>query len=103
MQAGLKQAIEVPWRAARAAFKTLRMAEVALAEGNPSSASDAAVGAQMAFSGLRGAVWNVLINLKDIKDAAYVAKMREDARALVADGQEVLNRVAAEIDRRLDA
>ena len=103
MQAGLKQAIEVPWRAARAAFKTLRMAEVALAEGNPNSATDAAVGAQMAFSGLRGAVWNVLINLKDIKDAAYVAKMREDARALVADGQEILNRVGAEIDRRLGA
>ena len=101
MQAGLKLAIDVPWRAARAAFKTLRLAEAALAEGNPASASDAAVGAQMAFSGLRGAVWNVLINLKDIEDAAYVAQMREDARGLVADGQEILNRVSAEMDARL--
>jgi formiminotetrahydrofolate cyclodeaminase len=55
----------------------------------------------MAFSGLRGAVWNVLINLKDIDDAAYVQKMREDARGLIADGQAVLDRVVADMERRL--
>jgi glutamate formiminotransferase/formiminotetrahydrofolate cyclodeaminase len=103
MQAGLKHAIEVPWGAARAAFKTLRLAEAALADGNPNSASDAAVGAQMAFSGLRGAVWNVLINLKDIEDAGYVQKMRADARGLIADGQVILDRVVAEMERRLSA
>jgi glutamate formiminotransferase/formiminotetrahydrofolate cyclodeaminase len=81
MQAGLKQAIEVP--GALPVRPSRRCAcRGRPGRGQPQQRVDAAVGAQMAFSGLRGAVWNVLINLKDIKDAAYVAKMREDARAL---------------------
>ena len=34
--------------------------------GNPASITDGMVGVQMGFAGVRGGIWNVLINLKDI-------------------------------------
>jgi len=109
MQEGLKLAVAVPWATAQACFEVIRAADRAMASGNPASITDALVGAQMGFAGLRGGIWNVLINLKDIDDPAFTddlaarcARLLTEARALlegaVAYGD---GKLAVMLDRKL--
>jgi glutamate formiminotransferase/formiminotetrahydrofolate cyclodeaminase len=101
MQEGLKRAVEVPYRTAQASLAAMQAAWTATQHGNVSSITDAAVGAQAGFAGVRGGIWNVLINLKDITDAAFVRDMREKCDALLQDATAVLAQVTAHVDRRL--
>ncbi|MCM2323769.1 MAG: glutamate formimidoyltransferase [Oligoflexia bacterium] len=101
MQDGMKIAIEVPWQTAQASFDAMKLAREAAAIGNPNSITDAAVGLQMGYAGVRGAAWNVVINLKDIHDPAYVAEMQERAEKLLAEARKLLDEGSAFIDQRL--
>ena len=101
MQAGLKVAIDVPLDTARASFAALELAGEASRLGKVASITDAAVGAQMAFAGVRGGIWNVVINLKDITDAGYVADMQSQCADLLAQATGKLAEVTAFIDQKL--
>jgi glutamate formiminotransferase/formiminotetrahydrofolate cyclodeaminase len=108
MQEGLKSAVSVPWTTAQESLAAMRLARSVVTNGNPNSLSDGAVGVQIAFAGVRGALWNVLINLKDITDAEYVREKRAavatllaEARALAEEsGNHVEERLAAMIDKK---
>ena len=101
LQAGLKIAIEVPLDTAQASLEALELAGEAARLGKVASISDAAVGAQMAFAGVRGGVWNVVINLKDISDPAYVDQMQAQAADLLARATEQLAAITALVDQKL--
>ncbi len=101
MQEGLKLAVEVPWATASACLDVMRAADLAMASGNPASITDAMVGVQMGFAGLRGGIWNVIINLKDITDPAFNAEMQSRCARLLADAQALLERAMAYGDGKL--
>ncbi len=101
MQAGLKAAVAVPWATAQASLEAMRLCERVMAVGNPNSLTDGMVGCVTAFAGVRGGIWNVLINLKDIKDSTFVSEMRNRCDALLAESRELLGRTSDEGDRRL--
>jgi glutamate formiminotransferase/formiminotetrahydrofolate cyclodeaminase len=101
MQEGLKAAIEVPWRTAELAFEALELAHDVTKVGNPNSLTDGAVGAQMAFAGVRGALWNVVINLKDLADAPYVEAMQAKSAALLAKARASAEASGEAVDARL--
>ncbi|MBK9795860.1 MAG: glutamate formimidoyltransferase [Holophagaceae bacterium] len=101
MQAGLKVAIDVPLDTARTSLATLELAGEAARSGKVASISDAAVGAQMAYAGVRGGIWNVIINLKDITDATYVAEMQAQCTDLLAQATARLAEVTGFIDQKL--
>ncbi|OFZ19977.1 MAG: glutamate formimidoyltransferase [Bdellovibrionales bacterium GWB1_55_8] len=101
MQEGLKVAIDVPWQTAVASFRTMELARDAAAIGNPNSVTDAAVGVQMGFAGVRGGIWNVMVNLKDITDEAYVAEMKRRCEELLASAKRLQEEASAAIDQRL--
>ena len=103
LQAGLKEAIAVPLVTAERSLETMKVAERAGRSGNPASLTDALVGAQAAFTGLRGGLWNVLINLKDIDDGAFVQTTRKRCDALLKEGETLMARIATEGDARLFA
>ncbi|HET8901899.1 MAG TPA: cyclodeaminase/cyclohydrolase family protein, partial [Holophagaceae bacterium] len=103
MQAGLKQAVAVPMTTAERSLEAMKVAERAGLSGNPASLTDALVGAQAAFTGLRGGLWNVLINLKDIDDAAFVASSRKHCDGLLKEAEALMGRIASEGDARLTA
>ena len=103
MQAGLKLAIDVPLRTARLSYEAMETAELAMQHGNPNSITDAMVGFTIAAAGVRGGVWNVLINLKDITDAAYVAEMRPACAALMQQADALLARATRDGNARLEA
>jgi len=102
MQAGLKTAVDVPWSTAKLCFEAMEAAETAMHHGNPASITDTMVGFTIAFAGVRGGIWNVLINLKDITDPAYVTKMKADCADLLAKAKTLLDRAAAHGDARLE-
>jgi glutamate formiminotransferase/formiminotetrahydrofolate cyclodeaminase len=83
MQAGLKQAVDVP-------LSTMRIADgcwgamVELAQhGSSAMRSDLEVGAKALEAGVWGCYRNVLTNLGDIEDAAFRDQVTEEAESLV--------------------
>ncbi|MBX7194253.1 MAG: glutamate formimidoyltransferase [Sandaracinaceae bacterium] len=103
MQEGLKIAIEVPLATATLSRDAMRLAQRVAAIGNANCLSDGAVGVQIAFAGVRGGLWNVLINLKDIRDGAYVADKRAACATLLAEARAIETETGASIDARLFA
>ena len=68
--------------------------------GNLNSKSDLEVGARLLEVGIWGAYRNVVINLPDIEDEAYKAKVIEEAEALVARAQASVDVVLERLDAR---
>ncbi len=101
MQDGLKAAVRVPYQTALAAYEGMQAAWTVVQHGNVSSITDGAVGAQTAYAGVRGGIWNVLINLKDITDHAFVTEMCGKCETLLKDAQQLLDQVTAHVDERL--
>ncbi len=98
MQAGLQAAIEVPLQTARAGLVAMRAARRALTAGSPASWSDAAVGCAAAQVAVFGGVCNARINLKDITDANYVARVRAECTTLSAEAGAVMAEVVAAVE-----
>jgi glutamate formiminotransferase/formiminotetrahydrofolate cyclodeaminase len=103
MQEGLKAAVQVPWSTAEASYSAMQLARSVVTHGNPNSLSDGAVGVQIAFAGVRGGLWNVLINLKDVQDPAYVGEKRAACVALLAEARALADEAAGAVDERLTA
>ena len=89
------------YQTAQASFSAMQAAWSVAQHGNVSSITDAAVGSQIGFAGVRGGVWNVLINLKDITDPVFVREMRGQCETLLREAQTLLDRVTSHVDRRL--
>jgi glutamate formiminotransferase/formiminotetrahydrofolate cyclodeaminase len=90
-------ATEVPLRTARAAARTLELLESILAIGNPNARSDAAVGAQLAHAAVKGAQYNVLINLPGLKDMAFAESCRSETSDLARKSDTILQRIDAQM------
>ncbi|MCK5455931.1 MAG: cyclodeaminase/cyclohydrolase family protein [Melioribacteraceae bacterium] len=91
----------IPFKTAQQSYKAIEIAEVVAEVGNPNSITDVGVGAQIAYSGVLGGIYNVLINLKDIKDEEFNAKMREDCAALKLKAQRMLADVTEVVEDKL--
>lgn len=93
MQEGLKQAALVPLTVMRTADgcweAMLEMAD----HGNMASRSDLEVGARALETGIWGAYRNVLINLADVEDEAFIGKVRQETDDLVGHSRSSLDRV----------
>jgi formiminotetrahydrofolate cyclodeaminase len=87
MQAALKEATEAPLTVARAATETAEILEDVARLGNPHLRSDAALGALLAETALRGALLNVRGNAGLMKDKALAAAYLGDADLLEEGGR----------------
>lgn len=103
MQDGLKLAVEVPLRTARLSYEAMETAETAMQHGNPNCITDALMGLTIAYAGVRGGIWNVLINLKDITDAGFVAAIKPDCAKLLSRAEALLARASGDGNARLEA
>jgi glutamate formiminotransferase / formiminotetrahydrofolate cyclodeaminase len=101
MQAGLKQAVMVPLNTAKQSYRVIEIAEVVAKNGNPNSITDVGVGAQSAYTGVLGGIYNVLINLKDIKDEKFHAEMRNTCAELKDKAQKKLGEVLGFVESKL--
>lgn len=101
MQEELRNAIDVPLRTAEESLQAMRLAREVAGIGNPNSLSDGAVGVQLGFAGVRGGLWNVLINLKDVTDAAYVATMQARCAEILAAARALADEAGHFVDGKL--
>lgn len=87
IQNAAKRAAEVPLQIAEASLKVMhlgkRMAEI----GNLTAITDAAVSSIMGRAALRSAAYNVVVNLKLIKDEEYNQKMYAKLGAMQQEAQ----------------
>ena len=100
-QAGLKQAVMVPLETAKQSLEALKVAEVVVKHGNPNSITDVGVGALMAFNGVKGGVFNVLINLGQIEDQNFVQQMKETCKNLEQEAAELRDRIIEKVEERI--
>ncbi len=100
-QAGLKQAVMVPLETAKQSLEALKVAEVVVQYGNPNSITDVGVGALMAFNGVKGGIFNVLINLGQIDDEKFVKEMKETCKQLEKEAIEVRDRILKTVEEKI--
>jgi len=101
MLKGLKQAVMVPLNTAKHSLEAIKIAETVIEYGNPNSITDVGVGAQMAYSGVLGGVYNVLINLKDIKDENFVSEMKEKCSKLESEAKERTVKILSKVESKI--
>ena len=101
MLQGLKNAVLVPFETAEQSAKAIEIAGAVAKYGNPNSITDVGVGAQMAYSGVLGGIYNVLINLKDIEDKDFCDDMRKKCDELKSKSKKKLDEVLKFVEDKL--
>ena len=101
MLEGLKKAISVPLKTAENSLKAIEVAIKVAENGNINSVTDAGVGGEVAYAGLRGAVLNVLINLPGIEDKEFVNEMKEKTDSLLNKGSELIEKLRKIVDEKI--
>jgi len=100
-QDGLKKAVMVPLETARKSMEAIEIAGEVVKHGNPNSITDAGVGAQAAYCGVKGGVYNVLINLKDIEDQSFVEEMKQTCSDLEGKALKTLNVILEYVESKI--
>jgi formiminotetrahydrofolate cyclodeaminase len=95
IQAALKHATQVPLETATACAAALRLVSRIIAHINPNALSDAGTAAVLAEAGLRGAQFNVAVNLAGIQDAEFVQGARQKLAQALEGADEERERVIA--------
>lgn len=75
MQDGLKAAVQVPLSVAEEAVKILPYTKLMVTKGNATAVTDGLVAAMMARTAALGALYNVKINLRSIKDEEFTGSV----------------------------
>jgi glutamate formiminotransferase / formiminotetrahydrofolate cyclodeaminase len=101
MQEGLKKAISVPMETAELSAQTIEIAETVAEHGNPKSVTDVGVGAELAFAGVKGGIYNAVINLQSIKDPDFCQQMQERCAGLEKKAEETLKSVRKIVQSKL--
>ena len=87
VQRALTGATETPLTVMRHCVEALALAPAVMELGNENATTDAQVGVGLLKAGLQGAGANVEINLGSLKDAGYVARVREESARLLLVGR----------------
>lgn len=91
LQEALRGATEVPFSIADKSLILLQLVKPVAEKGNNNVVSDAASAAHLAFAAALSALVNVHINLKYIKDSAYVEEWQAKAEKVTASAQMAYN------------
>ncbi len=90
IQEALKEATRTPLATADCCQSVLQLTVRVAAAGNRNAATDACVGALLAYAGLQGAALNARVNLADLQDVAFVAHCEEKIAEYLAGGQQLM-------------
>jgi formiminotetrahydrofolate cyclodeaminase len=101
MQEALKAAMAVPLDVCRKATEVLQAASDIVDIANPYLITDVGVCAICALAALRGAKYNVAINIQSIKDDVLVTKVKKEMAALEKNAFELHDLVVAKVDSKV--
>ena len=101
IEVATRVATEVPLETARLCGEVLHRCAAAAHLGHVQAVTDAGVGAQMAFAGLVGALYNVQVNLNGLGDDICRSAASAEAAVLRLAAEEVVRVVDEEVAERL--
>jgi formiminotetrahydrofolate cyclodeaminase len=101
MQACLKVAISAPIEIVRISFKALKLHEELVTKGSKLAVSDVGCGAVCLKAALQSGWLNVMINLKSIKDEAFVKDVEAELLPLVEDGSALADEIYENVKQQL--
>ncbi len=102
IQIALKSAALTPLKTMEVVHETVLIAKDVMAFVPGSVVSDIGVSALMARSALKGAYYNVMINVKYIKDEEFCKDMKKKADSTKHRTEELLNYIDAEIEKIME-
>ena len=99
IQIALGGAAAVPFETAQSGFEVSRLLGELARIGNPNALSDVAVGAQLAQVAVRGAAYNVNVNLDSIADRESADKTREQMKMMTEQSRIIADEVEEKMNR----
>jgi glutamate formiminotransferase/formiminotetrahydrofolate cyclodeaminase len=93
-----KYACEVPLRTMKLSFASLEMLGSMIEKGNQNSITDAGVGVLCVKTAVRGAYFNVLVNAKSLKDAAYATNIVTEAKSILEKNHKLADTLLAKVE-----
>jgi glutamate formiminotransferase/formiminotetrahydrofolate cyclodeaminase len=96
-------AAQVPLETARAALRVAELAAEVASSGNPNAVSDAGVAALVADAAVRGAVYNIRINVAALDDPSRGQSLVTEALDLVERAREAREGATEEVEARIGA
>ena len=101
MLQGLKNAVAVPLTTAKLCLEVIEISKTVAQYGNPNSITDVGVGGNVAYSGVIGGIYNVLINLKQIDDKEFVEQMRSECKSMKEKASILLHELTQIVEAKL--
>ena len=101
MEARLLDASLVPMEIMEKAWEMLEIMDILADKGSRMAVSDVGVGVQFIRTALLGAVMNVYINTKSMKNREKAEEMNEKAERLIKEGTEAADRIYQEVLEQL--
>lgn len=102
IQAATKYAIEIPFRVMETAYKSMEVIEAMVEKGNPTSVTDAGVGALCARTAVIGAFLNVKVNVMDLEDKAFVEAILKKANEIQQAARQKEDEIVKLVAQRLE-
>ena len=97
IQIALDGAVAVPLETAQRGFEVSRLLGELATIGNPNALSDVAVGVQLAQVAVRGAAYNVNVNLDSITDRVSADRTRQQMKMMSEQSKTLTDEVEAKI------
>lgn len=97
IQIALRGAVDVPVGTSQRSFDVLMLLGELADIGNPNALSDVAVGARLAQVAIRGASYNVGVNLDSISDRVAADKTREQMKGMIDQSKIFAEQVEAKL------
>jgi len=97
IQVALCGAVEVPFETAQRGFELLRLLRELVEIGNPNALSDVAVGAQLAQVAIKGASYNVSVNLDSIADRESAERTRAEITVMIEQSRLIAKQVESKL------
>ncbi len=101
IQNAYKNATNVPFEVATKCLRIMKLAEITTLKGNKNAITDSGVAALMANSGLKGAVLNVMVNLKYIEDEKFKTEKVDGIENLEKRAERILNTLMEKVESSL--
>ena len=92
-----RNATETPLRTARAAVEVLEYLETLIEIGNPNARSDAAVGAQLAYASLKAGQYNILANIKALRNRSFAESCHREVSDLLLKANKILQHIDRQV------
>ncbi|MEE2669621.1 MAG: glutamate formimidoyltransferase [Gemmatimonadota bacterium] len=102
IQEGYKEATLVPLQTAEGCLEAMKLCQVMVDMATPEMISDVGSGVLIAHAGLKSAIYNVRINLPNISDKAFNAKVRGKLDGLLREADEAAQAVGELVEASLE-